>query len=712
MTKTMKSRWLWLVVGLGMALCVLADVWYAGEKRIARPFLPTGVVASPGARSLVAIVGSDDSDLSHPAPLTVRPEYADDPHSDMGAWLNAAQIEEMVYKVLNLDTSEQSIREVVQPGDWVVVKPNIVTCPDGENIRTAYGQKSWSKGTNRGQDHWGQNTDLRVVRAVIKYLIEEDGDARRITIAEGGAEWRKLGEKGTNPDQEHDGWTAHWEPFDYLSYMDIVAEFQDNDRGIPVDIVDLNYDDYVDRDGNAYPWTDHNPTGAPIPVPDPNGTGVTWLQREEGFYVSKTLLECDKLINVPVMKTHDIPGVTTIHKQYVGTYMQNAYGSSWGKGGLHSDGNDRVPQGFMDLFSYRPTNYAVVEGIWGTEGNGPQTGDDVKLNVIVAGGDPVATEAVVAEIMGFNPYDIYHLHLSAAKGFGTWDKHQIQVVGRSIPEVRRPFRKPSSLAAGPMGITRWLINGPYEETSIDADDLGGETTILPNEGDVTNGRTWRRMECDLRDRSTLSLKEGSELVNYAYYAFTWVQSDKERTVQLVAKGKDKVKVWLNGTPVVDSGTSSISESVSLEEGMNALLVKVFKRMGKGAMEVGLRDEDRNTPLGVQYMLSEPITAVEEAQERTPTVFKLSQNTPNPFNASTWISFELAQAGHVTLAVYNMAGQKVRTLVDKDLPAGIPYTAFWNGRGEGGQDVASGVYLAKLSVDGRSFPETIKMTLMR
>jgi len=707
MSKAMKRRSLWLVVGLGVALAVLVDVWRADRTRVARPFLPTGVVASPGAKSVVAIVGSDDEDLSRPVPLTVSPEYADDPHNDMAARLDKEQIEEMVYKALNLDTSERSIRDVVEPGDWVVVKPNIVTCPDGKNIHTAYGQKGWSRGTNRGQDHWGQNTDLRVVRAVIKYLIEVDGDARRVTIAEGGAEWFKVDEQNANPGQEHDGWTVRWEPFDSLSYMDIIDEFKDNEKGILVDIVDLNYDDYVDKDGRTYPWTDHSPRGDPIPVPDPNGTGVTWLQRPEGYYVSKTLLECDKLINVPVMKTHNIPGETTIHKQYVGTFMQNAYGTGWGKGGVHAYGNDKVPNGFIDLFSYRPTDYAVVEGIWGVEGNGPQTGDDIKLNVIIAGGDPVATEAVTAQVMGFNPYDIYHLHLSAAKGFGTWDMNQIEVIGRSIEEVRRTFRKPSNWILGPMGITRWLINGPYEGTSMDMDYLGGEGMTVPKEGDVANGHAWQVVECDLRDRSTLSLGEGSGLINYA---FTWVKSDSQRTVRLVAKGDDKIKLWLNGEPVVDSGRSFINESVTLDEGMNTLLVKVLNTVGKSSMEVVFQDDDRNTPMGVQYMLAQPVTAVEETEQLKPFTSKLSQNYPNPFNASTWISFELARSGHVNLTVYDATGQRVRTLVDKDLPAGIGYNSYWNGRDSLGQDVASGVYVYRLTANGQIM--TRKMVLLR
>ena len=75
--------------------------------------------------------------------------------------------------------------------------------------------------------------------------------------------------------------------------------------------------------------------------------------------------------------------------------MQRAYGASAGnngKGDLHRFGNDKVPNGFVDLFSYRPTNYGIIEGFYGTEGNGPQWGEDVQWNMVVASGDPVAAE--------------------------------------------------------------------------------------------------------------------------------------------------------------------------------------------------------------------------------------------------------------------------------------------------------------------------------
>jgi len=60
------------------------------------------------------------------------------------------------------------------------------------------------------------------------------------------------------------------------------------------------------------------------------------------------------------------------------------------------------------------------------------------------------------------------------------------------------------------------------------------------------------------------------------------------------------------------------------------------------------------------------TAVEEPLDHCvmPWVFALQQNTPNPFNASTTIYYQIPQAGHVQLSIYTMLGQKVRILVDE------------------------------------------------
>ena len=91
----------------------------------------------------------------------------------------------------------------------------------------------------------------------------------------------------------------------------------------------------------------------------------------------------------------------------------------------------------------------------------------------------------------------------------------------------------------------------------------------------------------------------------------------------------------------------------------------------------------------------PVTDIAyEYEPNLPDNFSLSQNYPNPFNPSTTIEFQLPQREYVTLSIYNTLGQKIRTLINKELSAGS-YKIEWDGKNEGGKSVSSGVYLYKL-----------------
>jgi len=79
----------------------------------------------------------------------------------------------------------------------------------------------------------------------------------------------------------------------------------------------------------------------------------------------------------------------------------------------------------------------------------------------------------------------------------------------------------------------------------------------------------------------------------------------------------------------------------------------------------------------------------------PVAFTLSQNTPNPFNPSTTLRFGLPEAGHVTLAVYDVNGRLVRALVGQAFLPG-QHEVVWDGRDGDGREVASGVYMARLT----------------
>ncbi len=94
----------------------------------------------------------------------------------------------------------------------------------------------------------------------------------------------------------------------------------------------------------------------------------------------------------------------------------------------------------------------------------------------------------------------------------------------------------------------------------------------------------------------------------------------------------------------------------------------------------------------------------------PSRFALAQNAPNPFNPATTISFDVpADAGLVTLSIFDVSGRRVHTLEQGSLPAGR-YSRVWHGRDDSGRQVSSGVYFYQLS--GAGFSQTRKMVVLQ
>jgi hypothetical protein len=91
------------------------------------------------------------------------------------------------------------------------------------------------------------------------------------------------------------------------------------------------------------------------------------------------------------------------------------------------------------------------------------------------------------------------------------------------------------------------------------------------------------------------------------------------------------------------------------------------------------------------------TGVKENNGPFPKKLQLLQNYPNPFNPSTIISYYLANASHVTLTIYNMLGQKIRTLQNEFQSSG-EYSVSWNGMDNSNKPVSSGVYFYKLLIN--------------
>ncbi len=99
----------------------------------------------------------------------------------------------------------------------------------------------------------------------------------------------------------------------------------------------------------------------------------------------------------------------------------------------------------------------------------------------------------------------------------------------------------------------------------------------------------------------------------------------------------------------------------------------------------------------------------EVTSSLPNGFLLYNNYPNPFNPETTIAYELPISGFVRLDVYNMLGQKIKTLVDQNEVAGV-HRIVWNGKNEFGKKMASGIYLYQMQTT--NYKATKRMLLLR
>ncbi|MCC7265020.1 MAG: T9SS type A sorting domain-containing protein [Candidatus Latescibacteria bacterium] len=105
----------------------------------------------------------------------------------------------------------------------------------------------------------------------------------------------------------------------------------------------------------------------------------------------------------------------------------------------------------------------------------------------------------------------------------------------------------------------------------------------------------------------------------------------------------------------------------------------------------------------------PAAAAKAGGMGIPQDFALGANYPNPFNPETTIGYQLPATVQVRLEIYDVLGQKVRTLVQQVEPAGY-HSAVWDGRDDAGQALAGGIYLYRLQAE--QFSEVRRLLLLK
>jgi hypothetical protein len=104
-----------------------------------------------------------------------------------------------------------------------------------------------------------------------------------------------------------------------------------------------------------------------------------------------------------------------------------------------------------------------------------------------------------------------------------------------------------------------------------------------------------------------------------------------------------------------------------------------------------------------------VVGVDENEVSIPVEYALEQNYPNPFNPETNIEFSLPKEQDVSVSVFNLLGQQVRTLVNSRMAAGN-HTVRWDGKNDNGANVPSGIYFYKMYTP--EFSKTNKMVMVR
>ncbi len=285
--------------------------------------------------------------------------------------------------------------DVVKPGDTVAIKPNLTGGTSSQPVPGVRPEDSFV-------------THPEVVRALVKQV--KAAGAKEIFIVEAVYEW--------------------------ASYTDWGYEAIASDLGVT--LIDLN---------QAKPYADFKEKLV--------GTAHYIY---DSFIFNQILSDVDVFMSVSKMKNHYLAGVTHTMKNLYGLVPYRFYrlnNNDRYRSGFHgteTQTKERLPRIIVDINRARPIHFSLIDGIKSTQGGeGPWVDSvtPIQPGVLIAGKNPVATDAVATAVMGHDPTGDYpnlpfvrcdnHLNLAVQAGLGTNRLDEIEVLGKQIKDVMTPF---------------------------------------------------------------------------------------------------------------------------------------------------------------------------------------------------------------------------------------------------------------------------------
>jgi hypothetical protein len=267
-----------------------------------------------------------------------------------------------------------------------------------------------------------------------------------------------------------------------------------------------------------------------------------------------------------------------------------------------------------------------------------------------------------------------------------------------------------------------IASGATTTVSATSGSGGVSALVLDAEGDKFAGST----SASVTASTSAANSEGATLALSVAYSVTWdvpvpaelasfaadVTGDSDVQLQWAVSSQTNNLGW----EVYRSADNDVFERVSgLISGDGTS--DTFRTFGFVDSELPatdvlfyyLRQIDLNGTVTRSNVIEVKLAPTAVLEQALPLATELAQNFPNPFNPETTIHFDLATESGISLRIFDMTGQVVRTLVRGSLPAGS-YTELWDGRNELGIKVGSGVYFYELQAG--SFSSKKKMTLLQ
>ena len=314
------------------------------------------------------------------------------------------------------------LEDIIKPGYKVIIKPNLVACPTErlsggvtrwevclaiyEAVKAVGGEPVIAESSAAGAD-----TELTIAKPGYKVIIKPNLVACPTERLSGGVtRWEVC--------------LAIYEAVKAVGGEPVIAESSAAGADTELTIAKCGYQELRDK-------------GIPVIDLKQKENARCTVDIENGVVFNKIntwelVRDCDAIITVPVMKTHDQTEVTLGMKNLKGLLIDTQ------KKDFHKKG---LIEGVVDWCLHLKPCLEIIDGTYGQQGLGPIFGETKKMDLIVGSKDLVACEAVTSKIMGYEPKEVMITNAAYKRGFGEMDLSKIEVIGEKVENVASRFKR-------------------------------------------------------------------------------------------------------------------------------------------------------------------------------------------------------------------------------------------------------------------------------